>query len=66
MDAYQYKFDDREKIVEELQNYLTECQYEVTNILEEVGWTPEHFIRVKTYIIDILVKKIWSSIKYMF
>ena len=48
MDAYQYTFDDRENIVEELQNYLTECQNEVTNILEEVGWTPEHFIRVKT------------------
>ncbi|XP_052106821.1 U11/U12 small nuclear ribonucleoprotein 48 kDa protein-like isoform X2 [Mytilus californianus] len=37
--------EDRDSTVRELQDYLKECQNEVTHILEYVGWTPEHFIK---------------------
>ncbi|VDI41664.1 Hypothetical predicted protein, partial [Mytilus galloprovincialis] len=38
--------EDRDSTVNELEEYLKECQNEVTHILEYVGWTPEHFIKV--------------------
>lgn len=37
--------EDRDSTVNELEEYLKECQNEVTHILEYVGWTPEHFIK---------------------
>ena len=39
-------FDSNSKSVDELQSYLKECQDEVTGLLEAVGWTPDHFVKV--------------------
>lgn len=40
-----HSFEEKEKVVENLKSFLTECQNEVMSMLEAVGWTPEHFIQ---------------------
>ena len=36
----------RQKYLDDLDNFLEKCQSDVTDMLDTLGWTPDHFIQV--------------------
>lgn len=39
--------ESRQKYLDDLDQFLENCQMKVTQMLDGLGWTPDHFIQVQ-------------------
>lgn len=49
----------REKCLEELEDFIMTCQQNITDMLDTLNWTPEHFMQVNL-IIKLLFEESWG------
>lgn len=43
----------RQKYLDDLDEFLKDCQTKVTNMLDTLGWTPDHFLQVYIFYVQI-------------